>query len=212
MHSTSHRFLYLHVSKTGGNSIQKILLPLSEDELITNAHQDGVDRFGLRGAVTPSKHATLAEYEHRQPGIAQSCQVAISVRDPFERALSAYFSPHRWMVEDAQGQFRLSDPTWSETHFTAFLDSGAIRPAVDWLRLNGTIRQPDHVIRFETLAQDLARFLAAVGVDAATLPPLPHVNKSADTTSLKQRLARDATLRQMVMDRFQEDAALFGYA
>lgn len=212
MYSSSHRFLFLHVSKTGGNSIQKILLPFSEDELITNAHQDGVDRFGLRGPVTPSKHATLAEYEQRQPGIAQISRIAISVREPFDRALSAYFSPHRWMTRNDDGSYRLSDPVWSEERFAVFLASGELRPAADWLRLDGTIRQPDHVIRFEMLEHDLKRFLGAVGLDANALPPLPHVNKSAVSGALKQKLVRDPALRHLVLEQYHEDAALFGYA
>lgn len=212
MHSSSHRFLYLHVSKTGGNSIQKVLLPFSDDTVMTKAHQDGVDRFGLRGTITPSKHATLAEYEAIQPGIRQTCQVAISVRDPYHRALSGYFSPHRWMQADASGNYRLLEPVWSEESFFNFLNQGGVPAAADWLRVDDRVVPADHVIRFESLNQDLEHFLLAIGLAQSGLPPLPHVNKSAATDTLKQKLQQDPMLRRLVLERYQEDAALFGYA
>lgn len=209
MYSSKHAFLYLHVSKTGGNSIQQVLLPFSEDQKVVRAHQDGVDRFGLSGAVTPSKHAVLAEYEARQPGIAGRNRVVISVRDPFLRALSAYFSPHRWMRPSAEGGFALSAPRWDEADFFAFLDQGRLKPASDWLRLENGLHTPDHVIRFESLPADLDRTVRALGLPGAAT--LPHVNKSADTGDLRAKLAADATLRAQVLQRYAQDAEVFGY-
>src|ERR1043166_2731814 len=64
MISFQKRFLFVHIHKTAGNSIQSILRRYSEDEIITpRAHQDGVERFGVRNPKYPiKKHSTLAEY------------------------------------------------------------------------------------------------------------------------------------------------------
>jgi hypothetical protein len=43
MISTSHQFLFVHIPKTGGNSIQTILLPFSDDQKNTSTKQDGVN-------------------------------------------------------------------------------------------------------------------------------------------------------------------------
>jgi hypothetical protein len=65
MLSTSHNFLFVHIPKTAGNSIQDALRLYADDKFATRApHQDGVERFELRSAkYNTTKHSTLADYE-----------------------------------------------------------------------------------------------------------------------------------------------------
>lgn len=212
MYSSKHAFIYLHVSKTGGNSIQQVLLPFSDDEKVVTGHQDGVDRFGLKGSMTRAKHAFLASYEEQSAGICKQNKIIISVRDPYLRALSGYFSPHRWLKPDQSGGYEMCAPEWSEAAFLDYLDSGQLPAAVDWLRLADGIVQPDHIIRFETLQRDLAQVVRAIGLNVDLSGQMPHVNKSAESGQLKKKLAGDSVLRNLVLERYTEDADLFGYS
>ena len=57
-------FLFVHIPKTAGNSIQSVLRDYSEDQLIAlRNEQDGIERFGLRNPKYKiKKHSTLGEY------------------------------------------------------------------------------------------------------------------------------------------------------
>jgi hypothetical protein len=64
MISLQKRFLFVHIPKTAGNSIQSVLRDYSEDQLVAlRKEQDGIERFGLRNPkYKVKKHSTLSEY------------------------------------------------------------------------------------------------------------------------------------------------------
>src|SRR5881398_2139235 len=64
MISLQKRFLFVHIPKTAGNSIQSALRDYSEDQLVAlRKEQDGIERFGLRNPnYKIKKHSTLCEY------------------------------------------------------------------------------------------------------------------------------------------------------
>ena len=67
MISIKHNFLFIHIPKTGGNSIQTYLSEFSEDSLITkNFRRDGVRKFQVvnrkYGTV---KHSTINDYKKK---------------------------------------------------------------------------------------------------------------------------------------------------
>lgn len=196
--------IYLHAPKTGGNSIQTVLLPHSDDQMVLGKGQDGVDRFGIRGTHTPQKHAKLRDYARSLPDLAHY-KIAISVRHPFDRAVSFFFTPIRWLREEGRRMIQ-GKPVWSRAAFLQFLDS--VAPLVSFLSLNGTLRKPDFVIRYEAIESDFAAFTDALGLPDAKLP---HVNRSAASAELTRSILADEELRSLVCERYADDMRFFGY-
>lgn len=103
MISIQSKFLFIHVPKTGGNSIQNILRNCSEDEIVTlYEHQDGIERFGVRNRrYNISKHSSLAHYKSALDASTYRSLFKFAViRNPWNMMISFfYFLPHRGVIE-----------------------------------------------------------------------------------------------------------------
>lgn len=201
MLSISHRFLFVHIPKTGGNSIQRILHPYSEDRIVALAAQDGKERFEVQGRFTPHKHATLAEYRSRiPPELFAELFKFCAVRNPWSRAISFYFSPRRWMK-------RGMSPYWSRDDFLVLL--AQLPPMVDYLKIDGQIQEMGDVIQYERLSQQLPVMLGRIGLEIDG-QQLPHLNRSL-AGDFRAYFERDQDLVDLVAKRYREDIEHFGY-
>jgi Sulfotransferase family len=147
MISFQKRFLFVHIPKTAGNSIQSALRDYSEDQLVAlRKEQDGIERFGLRNPnYNIKKHSTLGEYRDALGNEQfRSLYKFTCVRNPWDRMVSYYFTPTQ------------SPETWDRKKFRNMI-SKAVSVA-DYLRLDRDEEDPfvnvNYVIRFENLADD----------------------------------------------------------
>ena len=212
MISRRYAFVYVHYPKTGGNTIQTLLLPFSDDRKVTIAHQDGADRFGVVGPETPEKHAPLQAYADRLGGELERFQIATSVRHPFERFVSAYFSPHKWMREISPGRWAASEPYWDESLMTTLLHTGMHRPLTHYLACGGVIVRPQILVRYESFAQDLRRMIATLKVPLAADVALPIVNASLASHELRAKILASVELKRRIEDFYRSDMDYFSYA
>ena len=195
MISFQKRFLFVHIPKTGGNSIQSVLARYSEDELVRQRPgQDGIERFGIRSQYNLHKHARLIEYRDALSDRFDELFKFTCVRNPWERMLSLYFTP---------GQGR----KWDRRAFEKMLRKTP--SAADYLRLSGDDIDPfknvNRILRFENLATEFASLCRDIQV---TPVPLPHYNRSEREKYVKYY---DADLRDWVAELFGEEIARFGY-
>ena len=206
MISTRHSFIYIHIPKTGGNSIQAVLQRFSDDRKTLSDTQDGTDRFNMTGPVTKNKHDPLAHY-HAAIADLGAYFIFFSARHPFNRAVSAYFSPSNWVRRNPDGTLEVQDPHWSFDAFLSFV--GRITPAVDYIKVSGQIYPTGDCIRYESFAADFERIKRRLGIPEAD--PLSHVNRTADRQGRIPAILQDRLLRRVIEQQFSEDMDYLGY-
>jgi hypothetical protein len=198
MISFQKRFLFVHIPKTAGNSIQTILRHYSEDEIVTlRADQDGIERFGLRNPnYKIKKHSTLAEYRAAL-GEARFRDLYkfTCVRNPWDRMVSYYFGTT--LVQ-----------AWDRKEFKKLILKAV--SVTDYLRLDKGESDPfgnvDYVMRFENLTDDFRTVSAKLGIPATRLPQYNRSNREHYSKYY------DTELRELIRKRFAPEIDRFGYA
>ncbi|MGE9271102.1 MAG: sulfotransferase family 2 domain-containing protein [Verrucomicrobiales bacterium] len=199
MVSEKHQFLFVHIPKTAGNSIQNVLRDYSEDEIVATGGQDGVERFEVRsGDRGLKKHSTLAEYVAELGAEAVEAKFKFAcVRNTWDRMISYFFSPHR------QGE------TWSARKFKHFVEKEVVPLRDYFTRPDVSGGQPfenvDFVIRFESLDQDFAEVCRRIGIAEVSLP----VRNRSSRGGAEQYYT--PSLIDWVGERFADEIEFFGY-
>jgi Sulfotransferase family len=199
MISLQKGFLFVHIPKTAGNSIQSVLRDYSEDQLVAlRKEQDGIERFGLRNPKYKiKKHSILSEYHHALGDeLFRKLYKFACVRNPWDRMVSYYFTPTQ------------NPEIWDRKKFRGMI-SKAVSVA-DYLRLDNREGDPfanvDYIMRFENLADDFRTVCAAIGISP---PALPQYNRSTREHYSKYY---DDELRELVRARFGAEIERFSYA
>ncbi len=198
MISLQKRFLFVHIPKTAGNSIQSTLRDYSEDQLVAlRREQDGIERFALRNPnYNIKKHSTLAEY-YNALGREQfrNLYKFTCVRNPWDRMVSYYFTPTQ------------TPETWDPKKFRKIIFK--VVSVADYLRLVNGEEDPfanvDYIMRFENLADDFRTVCGTLEIAPATLP---RYNRSSREHYSKYY---DNDLRELVRSRFAAEIDRFGY-
>ena len=198
MISFQKRFLFVHIPRSAGNSIQSVLRNYSEDEIVSSRrHQDGIERFGVRNPnYTIKKHSTLAEYraalgEEQFRGLYKfTC-----VRNPWDRLISYYFGTGDQVAK------------WDREAFeTLVLRTLSV---ADYLQLEEGEKDPfgnvNRMMRFETLAEDFRAVCAELDIPETTLPAYNRSPRECYSQYY------DNKLRALVAERFALEIARFGY-
>ncbi len=199
MISFQKQFLFVHIPKTGGNSIQSTLRHYSEDEIVAlRAEQDGIERFGLRNPnYKIKKHSTLAEYR-AVLGEARFLDLYkfTCVRNPWDRMVSYYFGTTQ-LVE-----------TWDRKEFKKLILKAL--SVTDYLRLDKGEADPfgnvNYIMRFENLVDNFRAVCARLGIPDAPLPQYNRSNREHYSNYY------DAELCELIRKRFAPEIERFGYA
>lgn len=173
MISLQKKFLFIHVPKTGGNSIQNILNRYSEDDIVAlDSHHDGVERFEVRNRFNNiEKHSTLSDYRRElDSAVFSSLFKFATIRNPWDMMVSYYFSPHRNKSQWDKNEFLLLvDKVPTISHFISLESKfrNLIKPFGFGKRLDGCI---DYLIRFEHIEEGFKDVCQILDIEYEQLP------------------------------------------
>lgn len=212
-----NRFLFIHVPKCAGESIQRLLLEPA------NA-----------GGLFLRKHATYLDAERViGSGIADFLTFAV-VRNPFEQVVSFYEhlrKPLRMSVAEIEAQYPGSGgrllPYWASdlamaSEFAEFVRVAYGEDATErqlpqatwmsdlctWLSSSDDSIAVRRILRYERLSGDFAALSSELGIEG-TLPWLNASGPPDGRRSYRQRY--DAESRRIVETRFARTLERFGY-
>jgi len=207
MISIAKKFLFIHVPKTGGNSIQNILRDYSDDDIVCLAeYQDGVERFEVRNKdYDVTKHSTLAHYKSiLDPNLYNSLFKFATIRNPWDLMVSFYFSPHRGIQEWDRDNFL--NLLHSVSTLRYYICDGPDRNGFGPLDYEEQIDADiDFLIRFECIENDFKGVCEKLQIPFSCLPKR-NISKRTHYSEYY-----DEELIEMVRDKFEEEIKLGNY-
>ena len=189
MISDEHKFIFVHLNKTGGTSIEKMFEPDADEKDV---------RY---------KHADVAYYRKKFPRQFREYFKFAFVRNPWDWLVSRYhWSRDRQKLFDysfgemlerlSRGVALAPDAPW--------LEKEALRSQFDRLSVRRKV-SVDFVGRFEHLQRDFDVACTRIGIAPRELP---HVFATQHTRYVDYY---DDRTRALVEKHYQSDIAAFGY-
>lgn len=186
------QFLFVHYPKTAGKSLTRYFIEAWErpikgtvsagqfDDLVAAA-PEGVS---LEPGVAHENLTSAAQIlESSGKSIHDLRAVFIGIRNPYDLAVSTYsFLRDRAKYQPDRPRFRRAASLDFETFWRT---EPPTSPPERWLTLRGRVLPNQRYIRFESIAEDLARFADEFGFREASLPhlnPTQHEHYSAYMT------------------------------
>tara|TARA_X000001036_G_scaffold440125_1_gene494675 strand:- start:11516 stop:12127 length:612 start_codon:yes stop_codon:yes gene_type:complete len=199
MKSNSKKFLFIHVPKTAGNAVQKVLMPYSDDKIYRESHKDGkLNDFEVENELgICRKHEWIGPYIENadilERPISEYFKFAV-VRNPWERMVSWYCYTFPRISQNVD-----------KAHF---LENGLGKnmPAMkEYLFYDGQ-NQMDYIIRYENLEQGLIDVCKKIdipfaGFEVTNASKHPHYSHFYNDQSLDK-----------IQELYREDIEIFNYS
>jgi hypothetical protein len=214
--SYRHKFLFVHIAKTGGTSIRAALRryrwgwPYTAPLTLCSLMSQMTHPRHVLGIKFP-RHAKAVAAKEMLPGeFYQSLFKFTVVRNPWDLQVSSYHHlrrEHPGLMQDIP-DFRsfLRHKFDPDRPYNFLFDISQERQWEYVCDVDGT-RIVDFIARYETLGRDFETICQHVGIEP---PSLPHKRKAEDRSDY--RAYYDDELREQVATHYARDIELFGYA
>ncbi|SMY09229.1 sulfotransferase family 2 domain-containing protein [Flavimaricola marinus] len=219
--SHPNRFIYFLNPRTASTATGQALT-----EALPCVYVPEADIMDDKGKiVVQRKHTTprqLREYGLVEPEVLETFFKFVTVRNPYDSIVSAWAKkvkdyahlldkPDSWVNKIpgyADGLRRASGMTFAEwvvEEYAEHLKKG--RKA----RMNGNfIDEVDHILRYETLAEDFAAITDRLGLPADFVLPQVNVTKGRDTADYRSYY--DDAAREVISTVFRDEIERLGYS
>lgn len=210
--SHKHKFLFVHIAKTGGTSVRSTLnrLRWSDPYFIPQFICSRISHWtGHRiGAKIPRHAKAIAAYEMLPRDVYDALFKFAFVRNPWDLQVSSYHHlkrerPHLVGERDFESFLRWKlDPA---RPYQYHIDTSIALQSDYLIDLHGKVIV-DFIGRYEKLQEDFRHVCATIGI---AQPPLAHKRQAKDRSSY-QKYYTDETA-SLVAEYFRADVEMFGY-
>jgi len=203
MISRKHKYIFIHVPKTGGNSVSRALLPYSESHLEEAISPAGFGSGENFWTVDPElgrdKHFTVDMYAERMD--IHEYFIFSTVRNPLDWVVSLYFFRKQTGNTEEYSWLRAGTDEFDSNEFLQFLQSGEPTQSSFF----GTGQFPVHLLRFETLSDDFKEVCNRLKIRCHSLEKINSSRRPAYSEIL------DAELKNIIAEIYDVDFRNFGY-
>jgi len=197
MISHKHKFIFIHIPKTGGTSIERVLdtnIQLENPDLYSG-HVEGNTLFD-------DKHWTTIDYQQNFPKLFDSYFKFMFIRNPWDRMVSQY--EWRNLAICLKSKIELPEKI-SKQDFKSFLQRQEGWRYIDLMQDKKGNRGIDFVGRFENLQEDFNIVCDKIGIPRQQLS---HYNKTKHKHYTEYY---DDETREIVAEKYAKDIEYFGY-
>lgn len=193
--SHRHRFIFVHVQKTGGTSVTAALYRFCDQEAIDQARRGGLlvhstaqDIIRVFGREVWDSYFTFA-FE----------------RNPWDKTLSMYYAN----LESGYNKIlRPRKPSFRQWMYPFGIWPKKLKPSIDLYSLDGQVAV-DYLGRYERLHEDFAAICQRIGLEGVDLP---HRNPSQLRNDAKYREHYTPWLRRRVEQVYAREIDALQYA
>ena len=196
----NYKYVYIHIPKTGGTSVEQSLIQISHPEIVKPvAFWPDVLKEEFVVGNSSNQHWPLDMFD-KYTDYKSLC----TVRNPFSRMVSEFTYIKRG--------YNMSRAALPNLDFSSFVKQDLIeslahpfhaRRQVDFIHT--PTNHVDYIIKFETLQQDFDTVCDKIGI---TRQQLPHKNKTKHKHYTEYY---DDETREIVAEKYAKDIEYFGY-
>ena len=190
-----HKFIFIHIPKTAGHSIERAFGAWTGKDKIN--YGIGMDSIRRR----PIQHYNLAQlerYNFISPTENSTYFKFCFVRNPYSRIVSA------WKYLKVQKWSKVSEDTSFKKFVKKYKKNLHAKTHCHWTHTNG-VKNIDFIGRFENLQEDFNVICNKIGIPTKKLP---HINK---TNHKHYTEYYDDETREIVAKKYAKDIEYFGY-